>query len=315
MTDFLHTQATGEDVEYLYQMLLTRAAENAEIVEYHLRDRPTRRILADRFLRSAEFLARARPRIFPEKWVCAEIFGNTRRIWLDLGDTLVSNACLLDAFEPAETQFIRDTVHKGWRAMDIGANIGWHAIALADCVGENGQVLAIEASKSVADRLMMSVAENGLSDRVSVVHAAVWDTETVLGLVGELCDTNRGHRWTEPLGASAPLEKVPAYCLDALAPRETIQFIKIDIEGGEFRALSGATNLLARCRPIILSEMYPAQLAKVSQIGPDEFLARMSEFGYTCHILRPDGTLQEKELTKFSGPTDRPSTLVFEPNK
>src|ERR1044072_4826574 len=123
MTDFLQTQATSEDVAYLYQVLLTRPVESAEIVEYHLRDRPTRGVLAERFLRSTEFLARARPRIFPEKWGCAEILYHTRTIWLDLGHSVVSNACLMDEFEPAETRFIRHTVRRGWRALDIGANI------------------------------------------------------------------------------------------------------------------------------------------------------------------------------------------------
>ena len=43
--------------------------------------------------------------------------------------------------------------------------------------------------------------------------------------------------------------------LDSIIPlSEVINFIKIDVEGGEFDVLKGAVNLLKRCKPIILFE-------------------------------------------------------------
>ena len=43
--------------------------------------------------------------------------------------------------------------------------------------------------------------------------------------------------------------------LDSIIPvEENINFIKIDVEGGEFDVLKGAENLLKRCKPIILFE-------------------------------------------------------------
>ena len=43
--------------------------------------------------------------------------------------------------------------------------------------------------------------------------------------------------------------------LDSIIPlSEVINFIKIDVEGGEFDVLKGAVNLLKRCKPIVLFE-------------------------------------------------------------
>ena len=43
--------------------------------------------------------------------------------------------------------------------------------------------------------------------------------------------------------------------LDSIIPEnEVIDFIKIDVEGGEFDVLKGAVNLLKRCKPIVLFE-------------------------------------------------------------
>ena len=43
--------------------------------------------------------------------------------------------------------------------------------------------------------------------------------------------------------------------LDSFIPEnEVIDFIKIDVEGGEFDVLKGAVNLLKRCKPIVLFE-------------------------------------------------------------
>src|SRR5262249_3095552 len=41
---------------------------------------------------------------------------------------------------------------------------------------------------------------------------------------------------------------------DVIPPGQSIAFIKIDVEGGEYHALKGATKLVQRCQPVIVFE-------------------------------------------------------------
>ena len=50
--------------------------------------------------------------------------------------------------------------------------------------------------------------------------------------------------------------------LDTLIPDDAIvDVVKIDIEGAELGALRGATNLLSKCRPVVMFESAPTRLS------------------------------------------------------
>src|ERR1700694_2294967 len=63
-------------------------------------------------------------------WVIKETaFGV--RLWCSLDERAISRPILLDRYEPAETRFIERTLRPGDFAVDAGANIGYHALHLA----------------------------------------------------------------------------------------------------------------------------------------------------------------------------------------
>ena len=78
---------------------------------------------------------------------------------------------------------------------------------------------------------------------------------------------------------------VPVVALDGLALPRPISFIKADIEGAEPLAFRGADALLRADRPVILSELHPLQLERVSGVTPAQFIAEMRARGYRCHLL------------------------------
>ena len=57
--------------------------------------------------------------------------------------------------------------------------------------------------------------------------------------------------------------------LDALALRRPVRFIKMDVEGAEPQVVRGAERLLREDRPVILSELHPAQLERASGVTAD----------------------------------------------
>jgi protein-L-isoaspartate O-methyltransferase len=59
---------------------------------------------------------------------------------------------LEDWFE-AELPFVRSVLGPGMRALDIGANYGVYALAMAQRVGRTGRVTAFEPAAATADYL------------------------------------------------------------------------------------------------------------------------------------------------------------------
>jgi FkbM family methyltransferase len=75
-------------------------------------------------------------------------------------------------YEPALSNFILRHVKAGDMCVDIGANIGYFSLLLAQCVGPNGKVIAVEASPSNVRRLRSNLELNEATDNVEVVAAA-----------------------------------------------------------------------------------------------------------------------------------------------
>jgi hypothetical protein len=83
------------------------------------------------------------------------------------------------------------------------------------------------------------------------------------------------------------IEEVPATTLDyALAELPRCDVIKMDIEGAELRALSGAAQVLARFRPVLVLEVYDAALAG-SGATVEELLTWLETHGYIPYDIAP----------------------------
>ncbi len=75
--------------------------------------------------------------------------------------------------------------------------------------------------------------------------------------------------------------------LDRLIPAdEVIAFIKLDIEGGEYHALKGASETIRRCRPVVVFE---ASVRSTGQYGvtPEQMFGMLTgDFGYAVSTMR-----------------------------
>jgi FkbM family methyltransferase len=224
-------------------------------------------------------------------WVIAEPREGLR-LWIDLGDTGVSRNCLLGDYEPVETAFIEGFLKPGMAFIDIGANIGWYSVLAAKRVGPQGRVYSFEPRPDTCGALRKSLAENGF-DHARVSQLALSDSPGRLIVASQ--GNSPGGTWlltTEALNAAFPASAyrydVEVARLDDL-PIERCDLLKIDVEGAEYRALSGARQTLSRLKPVILSEVNPSVLKAVSGVSVAEYLALLFDIGYTAHEVTPDG--------------------------
>lgn len=141
-------------------------------------------------------------------------------------------------------------------ALDIGAHVGTWTTALA---ANFATVHAFEPNPEVYFIMCANVALQGLQSKVIPHRTGLSDRE---GIAEYLCrGGDGGGNGIEPLGvrdrAFTEADKVPirVKSLDSyLFPR--VDFIKIDVEGHELSVLRGATETLARCKPVIAFESW-----------------------------------------------------------
>lgn len=251
-----------------------------------------------------------------DTWVIAVMDGG-RRLWVDLGDYGVSRPCMTGVYEPSETAFVAATLKPGDVFLDIGANIGWFTILAASIVGPTGRVLAFEPRPNSCARLAMSVAENGYTN-VEVAAVAVGDMPGRLTVAALISARNPGGTWSL---ATTALDtglregherfEVDVVRIDDLA-LDRCDLIKIDIEGAEKPALTGAAETIRRLRPLILTEINPECLLQVSEIGAEEYVAFVERLGYRAWTLGEAG-VGEPLPEGFAAAIDGCCNVVFVP--
>lgn len=168
--------------------------------------------------------------------------------------------------------------------IDVGAHIG-STLALIRSLAPCGEHWAFEAIDEKAAWLRrkfpsVHVRQLALSDAPGTVDFHINLSRPGFSGVGLRQDKRR----------SAPdqwrIVTVPTARLDDVIPTiYRLDFLKIDVEGGEARVLRGARRLLTRCRPAVLFESSPGN-ARRSGISHAELFNVLAENGYEVFLLR-----------------------------
>jgi FkbM family methyltransferase len=193
------------------------------------------------------------------------------RLLLDAEDPGISRQLArLGAREPEQKLIVERMLKRGMIAFDLGANIGYYTVMMAQLVGAAGRVYAVEPHPKNFELLRINVVRNGMGERVSLARLAIARTsgrERLLlsaksnwhSLHRPAVDTRSGWRHKYAREVIGELD-VNARSLDHyLADKPPIDLIRMDLEGYEVEILKG---LAARCasgarRPAVLFETHP----------------------------------------------------------
>jgi FkbM family methyltransferase len=147
-------------------------------------------------------------------------------------------------------------VHAGDVVLDCGANVGVYTReALA--AGAN-PVVAIEPAPENIECLRRNFADEIKRGRVVVYPKGVWDRDDVLTLNvdpgNSAADSFVMHPERAVAGPQVPLTTIDKLVDELKLTR--VDYIKMDIEGAEQRALAGARSTLARFHPRMALSAY-----------------------------------------------------------
>jgi FkbM family methyltransferase len=178
--------------------------------------------------------------------------------WLGEGSVL-DYALARAEYETAEMNFVQRFLRPGMTVLDLGAHHGLYSLLAAKCVGSRGRVVAFEPSPRERVRLQRHLKLNvGLNVEVQPFALGAQAGTADLYLVQngqDGCNSLRPPAVAEPTTRVA----VPVRKLDDELRRlgcRHVDFIKLDVEGGELGALEGAAEVLSGgARPAILAEV------------------------------------------------------------
>jgi len=281
---------TRDHVVWAYRLLLDRDPESEDVIGPKLAGSGDTSELRHHLMTSAEF-QRKNPdyaHTNDRTVVIKELEGGVR-LFIDLSDHAIGLNILRGRYEQEEVRFVRSVLKPGDTAIDAGGHIGFFTMQMAALVGPSGKVYAFEPYDPNAELLERSVAENHFGDRVVLRRAALGAATGSATLTFPAETLNSGGAYLLRAGdrplAGNHVTTVPVAALDDLPLTRPVRFIKMDVEGAEPQVVRGAARVLKEDRPVILSEVHPAQLERASGATADQFLADMHALGYRAHAL------------------------------
>ena len=156
------------------------------------------------------------------------------------------HGCWLGSYEAAKQRKAAELVRPGMICWDIGANVGFYTLLLAELVGRTGRVYAFEPLSRNREVLQSHVEMNGYSN-VKIIPSA-------LGRFDGDAEFDPGPNNSMGRLVGGGVMRVACVMVDTLfatGHAEIPDLVKIDIEGGEADLLTAGHTLLEH-HPLIL---------------------------------------------------------------
>jgi FkbM family methyltransferase len=210
---------------------------------------------------------------------------------LDLEQLIDNEIHFMGCWEPESTAYIQKTVRNGMIAFDIGANIGYFTLLLATLVGPSGRVFSFEPTESAFHKLSRNLELNQFAN-VTLEKKALSNEDSI-----RISRINSSFR-IDRQDIDIPAQRVIFSTLDKYCNEhdlERIDFLKIDVDGYEFKVIQGGQQTLQKFRPVILLELCKISLS-IHGDRLEDLLNLLQRLGYSFHNLsnlREFGSVQQ----------------------
>jgi FkbM family methyltransferase len=216
------------------------------------------------------------------------------KMFVDTEDTGLSAHLMLDGYwEMWLTEAFSDIVRPGMTVADIGANLGYFSLLLADLVGPEGRVHAVEPNLALAARLTKSAQANGF-ERVIRVHTdALGDVEgQCFHFIIPPTDPKNGHMI--PASAETAVnatDLISARRADSLAELTEVDVVKIDADTAERAIWRGMRGIFDKGRPMTVILEFTAE--RYADTGAGAFVDEILAEGFSLARVDPAAGIME----------------------
>jgi len=177
---------------------------------------------------------------------------------------------------------------------DIGANTG--AFIYLPIFDNRINVWAYEPNKLTFDILNQNIELNSLTNSVKTYNVGVWNTNTQLEFkvpndvsdsgIATFCEDAKGYFSYDEKQGEHQIQIVQVKTIDTLfeeAGIQSLQAIKIDVEGAELNVLKGGESVIKKFHPMILFEYHDRAVEKFGY-KKEEILELLKSWGYQTII-------------------------------
>lgn len=205
----------------------------------------------------------------------------------DLRQYVDRHIFFIGLYEPVELYLLMQLLEPGHTVVDGGANVGLYSIMMSTAVGQGGSVHAFEPVPATHAMLGDNIGRNRLAN-VTVSNAALSDQPGVVSL--GLAADKVGNDGAFGVGHQAPVSAVDVttITLDEYAVGHhlsRIDFVKLDVEGSELRALRGMGEILQRDEPMLLVEICQST-ARRAGFEVNDILDLLGPLGYRAFVIQ-----------------------------
>jgi FkbM family methyltransferase len=226
---------------------------------------------------------------------------------IDTTDVGLSSHLLLDGYwEMWLTELLVDLVKPGMKVVDVGANLGYFSLLMAELVGSAGEVHAFEPNIDLARRMTQSLALNGFSEIVMVHEQALADAEIDVVLIVPTDEPKNGHLLPadHPVTMDDQVETrfMRTRRLDSYAELHDADLIKIDADTSEMTIWEGMSGILDNGRPLTIV----LEFARVRYTDPGAFIDQILSDGFSLSVITLENGVQpiDREAILAASPTE-----------
>jgi FkbM family methyltransferase len=203
-------------------------------------------------------------------------------------------------------------VRRGDVVLDIGANVGAHAVFFSHMVGPRGKVFAFEPLPPNIKDLRQTVRRRSRTPNIELLEMAVGNpgpSRRTVAISVPGTDLTQASLQPQSVQSWAAQQGVRHYdvvltALDAegeVRDLPSIEFIKIDVEGGELDVIKGGSQTIRRHLPLIYCEVYEKWLASFGYT-PRKLFEYLGSLGYTGARVISGGVVYAISLDEACDP-------------
>ncbi len=196
-----------------------------------------------------------------------KIYLPLRNVKLDIKESNLQKQLALDGIrEVLATKEIKKILKKDDNILEIGANIGYFVILEAEIIGPKGIIYAIEPEKNNINLLKRNIKINKLESQVKIERMAI---SNKIGQDKLYTSKNCNlHSLEKNVEAKTEPQKIKTTTIDKYIEDKKIDYVRMDIEGYEYKAIEGMKKLLANKQPVkMFIEIHPHIMGKNKTIS------------------------------------------------
>ena len=194
-----------------------------------------------------------------------------------------------------EMNLLNRFVSEGYTCIDIGANIGYYSVPLAELVGRSGKVFAVEPIEIFRNVLKNNLKRYKVHNNVEIVPFALGNTDDEELEMGTPEVNGLVHFGYTKILSSEEYKLRETYKVKIHRPQtifkdlSTLHFIKCDVEGYEGIVITEFYDLIKKFKPTLQIEICPVR-------NREMLIDLLKPLGYSVYYYLNDKFFELKKV-------------------